>query len=81
MENIYDYIEEINSLEEQLCSLGKENKEYDKYIKQTKRTRNFGIVFGTLLIPYLTYFIKFTDLTATSNVYLMTMGFVSLGTV
>ena len=81
MENINDYIEKMNFLETKLCSLGKENKEYDKYIKQTKKTRNFGIVFGTLLIPYLTYFIKAVDLTAFSNVYLMTIGIVSLGSV
>ena len=79
MENINDYIEEINSLEEKLCSLGKENNKYSNSIKRLKITKNIGIFLGTLLIPNLMYFIKLTDLTAVSNVFLMVMSTSMLG--
>ena len=71
----------MNFLEEKLCNLDKVNKMYAKSIKNLKISRNIGISLGVLLIPYLMYFIKFTDLTATSNVYLMVMGALSFGSI
>lgn len=81
MENINDYVEEMNFLEEKLCSLDKINERYAKSIKNLKISRNIGISLGVLLIPYLMYFIKCTDLTVFSNVYLMTVGALSFGSI
>lgn len=81
MKNINNYVEEMNFLDEKLCNLDKVNKRYAKSIKNLKISRNIGISLGVLLIPYLMYFIKFTDLTATSNVYLMVVGALSFGSI
>lgn len=79
MENINDYVEEMNNLEKELNGLEEKNKKYANVIKKMKMLRNVGVILGMLLIPYLAYITKNGDLTKYLNIYLSLLGPVLLG--
>ena len=58
MENINDYVCEMNELEERLSNLNINNKKYDKIIKKLNIMKGFGIGCGLLLIYVLVRWVK-----------------------